>query len=597
MRKLIPFLALAVAVFAAYLPALQNGFVWDDTALILRDPLIRSWRLIPEGFQHFLFTDATASDFYRPLQRFFYTLEYWAFAVRPAGYHAVSLLCHALAAAGVFVFAGEFLKRTALADRTRQLIAFGAALAWAIHPLQSGAVAYVAGRADPLAAMFGFFGLVCALRSDTPARGKAWAYSVGAAVLFLCSALSKEMGLLFPLLWLVLLAVRRKPGVVLRWIGVSASVVVVYVSLRFPAEHIPAPAIHQPPPPLVVPIVASRAVAEYASLLVLPLHLYIERDVETRPDPTNPRSPATAAGRELQTLVGIVIAAAFAVWLWRSRKREPAVFSMLLAAVVSYLPVSGVIPLNASVAEHWLYVPSGFLFIAAAVAVTARLRSRRAIFAFSALASVWLLFLGVRTFIRTTDWKDQRTLFERTITAGGDTARMRINLAQVEANDGKLEAAKKHLDIALAKEPGQPIALVNLASVYIRLNDLKRARELLDAAITNPIVAPQAQELRVIVEHKETGTANMHRMRLAARTGPPNWSIEKRYIRLMAESGSMGAAVGELHNLLKTEWYRAESWQLLGELFQRAGLQNDAAAAFAKAKAYDVHLDLRPRVL
>ena len=45
-------------VFAVYAPSLRNGFVWDDTALILRDPLIRSWRLIPEGFQHFLFTDA-----------------------------------------------------------------------------------------------------------------------------------------------------------------------------------------------------------------------------------------------------------------------------------------------------------------------------------------------------------------------------------------------------------------------------------------------------------------------------------------------------------------------------------------------------------
>jgi hypothetical protein len=46
-------LILIAFVFISYAPAMCNGFVWDDTVLILRDPLIRSWRLIPEGFNHF----------------------------------------------------------------------------------------------------------------------------------------------------------------------------------------------------------------------------------------------------------------------------------------------------------------------------------------------------------------------------------------------------------------------------------------------------------------------------------------------------------------------------------------------------------------
>src|SRR4026209_141767 len=89
---------LVTLIFAAHAPAIRATFVWDDTALVLRDPLIRSWRLIPEGFAHFLFTDATPSNFYRPIQRLIYTLEYWVFAARPAGYHLVSTLCHAAAA-------------------------------------------------------------------------------------------------------------------------------------------------------------------------------------------------------------------------------------------------------------------------------------------------------------------------------------------------------------------------------------------------------------------------------------------------------------------------------------------------------------------
>jgi len=105
LKKIFPALFLAALVFAVYAPALRNGFVWDDTALILRDPLIRSWRLISEGFQHFLFTDATASDFYRPIQRLTYTLDYGAFAFRPTGYHLTSIICHLAAALALLITA------------------------------------------------------------------------------------------------------------------------------------------------------------------------------------------------------------------------------------------------------------------------------------------------------------------------------------------------------------------------------------------------------------------------------------------------------------------------------------------------------------
>ena len=88
---LAPILLLAAA-FVAYAPALRDGFVWDDQALILRDPFIRSWRLIGEGFQHFLFTDAAASDCYSPLPRLSYTFDYAAFFLSPACPHLVTIL-------------------------------------------------------------------------------------------------------------------------------------------------------------------------------------------------------------------------------------------------------------------------------------------------------------------------------------------------------------------------------------------------------------------------------------------------------------------------------------------------------------------------
>src|SRR5207245_9986458 len=123
--------------FISYAPAVRNGFVWDDTALVLRDPLIRSWRLIPEGFNHFLFVDATASDFYRPIQRLIYTIDYAAFAFRPGPYHLTSVLWHGLAAIALLFFAVELLLSFGLERGRCRLMALIAALVWAIHPFKA----------------------------------------------------------------------------------------------------------------------------------------------------------------------------------------------------------------------------------------------------------------------------------------------------------------------------------------------------------------------------------------------------------------------------------------------------------------------------
>ena len=119
MRKFLAVSLILAAVSLSYGPAVRDGFVWDDTALILRDPLIRSWRLIPEGFNHFLFTDATASDFYRPIQRFTYMLDYAAFAFKAAPYHTTNIIWHAAAAIALFILAEELLLFLGIESRKR----------------------------------------------------------------------------------------------------------------------------------------------------------------------------------------------------------------------------------------------------------------------------------------------------------------------------------------------------------------------------------------------------------------------------------------------------------------------------------------------
>ncbi len=581
---------------------MRNGIVWDDTALVLRDPFIRSWRLIPEGFQHFLFTDATASDFYRPVQRLTYTLDYAAYGVQPFGYHVSSIACHVAAVIAFFFFATELLRFLGVDERRRRWIGFYAALVWAIHPAHSAAVAYISGRADPLAAGFGFAGLAFGIASERAAGAKRFIFVAVAALLLLLSGLSKEAGLIFLALWLAIFVLARNWKNVAHATVASLFVIAIYLSLRVAAEHVPPERIRAPTPLLVRPLLVARAFAEYAYLTFAPVKLHMERDVETHPSGFDNDSLARSAWRELETLAGIILLAAFIYWMLRERRCDRRIFVCLVLATIAYLPVSGMVPLNATVAEHWLYLPSAFLFIALALCVArfARAEHQKPLrwqTAAAALLAVWALFLGGRSFIRTFDWKDQRTFFERAIASGGDSPRMLINLAGVEMNEGRFDQAKIHLQKALTKEPNQPLAVLNLSAVAIKEGDYKVAQDLLMRATQMPAAAAQAHELLAVSGNKEHGSVDLLRLRLASRTGPPNWSIEKRYIKVLAQSGSIDGALAELRQWLQTQWYRAESWQLAGELFQKAGRQAQADAAFAQARRYDVRIDARPPVL
>ena len=602
-QRLIICATLLVLIFLAHMPAVRATFVWDDTALVLRDPLIRSWRLVPEGFQHFLFTDATPSNFYRPLQRLTYTLEYWAFTFRPGPYHLTNILLHAGAAIAFFFFTFTFLKfyqvrpraievnRPYLSERKSLAVAAIASLAWGLHPVHSGAVDYVAGRADSLAALFGFTSLYFVVRALNLERRAALKFYLLSGLALLASALSRESGLIFAGLALVLILLTKKWKVLPAFGIALVFVVTIYATLRNQVLPVEVPKLSPPAPALVRPIIAARALAEYAGVVVAPINLHMERDVENHPWGYNPASLTAGAWRELQTLAGILVLGVLLWWAWRSWKGEPAIFALLICAAVSYLPICGFFPLNANIAEHWIYVPLAFLLAATSAQVTAILDRNRAAFSWTMIVvALWIVFLGGRTFVRAQDWHDPRTFFTRTIAAGGDSARMLINLGGIELWEGHLERAETLFQRALAKNPEQPFALLNLAAVALKRNDLKTARAFLERAQKNPVSRSQSEEMLAMVEQKETGQINLMRLRAASRSDPPSWATMRRYLAGLAVTGQLPKAVAELQALLKTEWYRAESWQLLGEYLTRLGQVEEAARAMEQARAFDVHL-------
>jgi tetratricopeptide (TPR) repeat protein len=599
--KKFPSLVAVAVIFAAtllvYAPALRNGFVWDDTALVLRDPLIRSWRLIPEAFGHFLFLDATASDFYRPLQRLTFMADYALYGFgAPWGWHLTSIVIHAAAAVALFYLAGKFVP---------QRWALALAVVWAVHPVHTSAVTYIAGRADPLAALFGFAGLALALGGLRRAPL--------AAACFLGALLAKESGVGFLLVWLLILAWRR-PGwrPFGHWLFLTLLVLGCYSSLRLSAERTPPPPSPQTPG-TIRPILAARALAEYAGLLAVPRTLRMERDVTTAPRATYEATMRHARLREYQTLLGVLLAVSLA-WWWRwawRRERDAALW--LTAAGLAWLPVSNLFSLNATVAEHWIYVPSAFLFLAAALSLrlafevwrlkfgvaepagvenakrqtpNAKLQTTAAL----AIFGLWVGFLAVRTFLRQPDWRDQRTFLERTIAAGGDSARMRMNLGNLEFNEGQPAKALAHYETALRQAPDLAMAWLALAQVSLRTGDLDRARAALAKAEGSPLLAADVLLTRAALEQVATGRDTVDLIEEAVALQPRNWPIRKRQLAHLDRTGRTADAARELRDFLREQPFRAESWTMLGGFLEKLAQADAAGAARQEARLRDVRL-------
>lgn len=570
-------------MFLVYWPAQRNGFVWDDTALVLRDPLIRSWRLIPETFRHFLFLDATGSDFFRPLQRLTFLADYAAWEFNPRGYHLTNIYLHLAAAVGLY-----FLAVTVLPPRRRSLYALALAVLWAVHPMHTSAVTYIAGRADPLAVFFGFSALALACRTLKTPEGPRRALQEWAAALgFLGAALSKESGFFALALWMgVLVATQTPRKTWIRWALLGLAVLSVYGSLRFSAQKLAHPERREVAAESRG-VLAARAWAESMRGFAWPTELHMERTVAR---PTHP-PPLDTQSLRVKTLLGLALAAAISFWAaWGWRHRRPSALA-LGAMAATFLPSSNLLRLNATFAEHWFYIPSAFLLLAVAASwepLFSRLGKKWEISA-ALLLAAWGVFLGTTTRAQQIYWLDPRTFLTKTLERGGRTARIHVNLGNLEISEKRLDQAVAEFEIALELEPGLPFALMGKAYVEASQGNNAEALALLEKAGRDPFFKPDCLALEAAMVAPRSSAQALDLLATAAALAPDRWPIRRRYLEALEKSGQREEAIRRLRLELKAEPFRAETWSWLGDLLAQMRKTEEALASFQRAIELDVH--------
>ena len=586
------------ATYAAYFPAIGGGYIWDDFYLVGENPFFRSPVFGLEVFRHWLFFDSF-STYYRPIQNWSYILDYWLWRENTAGYHLTNIALHAGAGFLLYLLARKLLPAILTRDgqvpeKKVAILSVLVVLVWLVHPVHNAAVAYISGRADSLAALFALSAWLLALRAfEAPWTWRRLASAMAAPVMMLAALCSKEIALV----WLGLFLVHQwwKGTRGLRGKVVTTGAALAVLALYFCLHSLPAyraPMEDGPPAPLEArTLLMFRALGDYTSLMIFPDKLRMERSLSN----FGVANKGMAMRGEWLSLIGFLTAlVAVQACRWRVPGRDLRVAGVAWFAI-AFLPISNLFPLNAEVAEHWIYLASiGFIMAAAGVVVALPARARRWASAAGLLA---IGALTIRTAVRSADWTDAETFCRRTIEAGGASPRILNTLASIYGR--REDWAKQEIVLRRTLEhfPDFTPARIQLGMCLAKQGRAPEAAGLLRLAAAEadesarrfPRTWPAALNLAKL--RLADGDADGARMILADAQArfPEVWEIVRPRSELVRDADGAAAALPVVEHFAAEHWWHLEAWLAVGRFSSAAGDADGAIAAFHHASRLDLY--------
>lgn len=607
---------MALAVWLAYAPSLGGGRIWDDTFLVQDNPFFRSPVFLFEVFRHWLWIDPIAA-YYRPVQNWSYMADYVVWGEWFPGYRLTSLLCHLVA--GVLLWrlltqlfcegvgARKDSSSHAIWQKSLSWAAWLAALLWLVHPAHNAAVAYVSGRADPLAAVFAIAGwllwrraLLAQADASAPTR-----HAVGLALLsvacLLMSLCSRETGLLWLLAfagWEGIARPHNNRRVTAVTLGASLAVAAVYAWLRtLPPALWPKPVSDVASPGFAGKVLESFcALGDYASLFLSPITLSMERALDI------------SGQKWLPLLLGALamVASLAALSAASGPARRLRIF-FCLWFVAGFFVVCPLVAPNATVAEHWMYFPFAGLLAACAVAATevANRFSSPARASLLFLTFVWFVFLVTRMHERARDWASNDAFLAATQAHGQKTSRITGLTAARLARAGSLAEAESMLRKAIAANPNDRLLPIYLGSILEAAGRLNEAlplvsfsqNELFSLRGLHPLVAiAPLTEAKVRARQRDSAAA-LRALESASAVWPDNWSIHAALSALQTGNDDWASAASTLIGFLdRNPWHLDATLRLAG-LLSRNNRPDQAVRLIEGARLLDIRSPEPDRLL
>lgn len=451
-------LLLGASAAAFYLNSLENGFVWNDWTLIIKNFLVKDPSHVQEILASPFWKPLTGEPFqsYRPLLFLSYLLDYSLWGTEPWGYHLTNLLLHLSATLLVYGLLGLFLPAVQ---------AFLAALIFGLHPVHVENVSYISGRPDLLMTWFLLAG---ALLFAASRRYSSPSLYVASLPFFLLALFSKEAALVYPLLLLGLDfagSVRGETGgrrLLLRFIA-PAALAGLYLAARTWGVGLPVLGPGPWGPPAESGVLALKALPLALGLFVFPADLHF----------LHPLGPVGG----VLTAVGLflLLASAGGAWLGFCR-RQPGLLLGLLWLWVGLLPLLWYVSLERALLEGWLYFPSVGLVALLVPALEAghrRLTRRPAHWLVILLA----VLLGAVTVSRNQIWKDSLLLSLDTMAAASHHPTAFRLLGETYFERGRTGRAEELFSEGLIQFPEDPLLHASMGRLQGFLGREAQAQE------------------------------------------------------------------------------------------------------------------------
>ncbi len=574
------FILIAVSL-SLYGLTLRNGFVTDDKMQILQNSFVRDPQDLTQAFRgdvwSFAHQNATSfhrgSNYYRPLQILMYTGEYAAFGERPWPWHLVNMLLNAMAVALVYLLV------LLLGDAQ---LGFWAALLFALHPMHTEVVAWIAAMPELLCAIFLFAALIFYHRARSGTQ-PAWPSFIS-AILFVCALFSKETALLFP----VILAAYEflYQGVPLRelkrkalWILPSLGIVTVYVFARIAALGSFAPNSgvqrgHLTPWELFLAI--PQVTGRYIGKLLVPIGMNYFYSFPL----------TTKLG--WASLGGLALLASFAAAALLLRKRQPLLAFFLAWFLLTLAPALSLNTVGENFfTERYLYIPSlGFSVVAAweCLWLFRKPDAKATKVLVGGMVAAVLIFCAAQIERRIPAFHDNFTLDSITVLQSPNASIPHGGLASAYYERGDVDHALEHGFKAVALNPDFEIARINLAGYLSDKGRYPEAVEQLQAAIQlyPEYLPPRINLAKVYTLERDWKKARECYQRIAELDAAQS-AYFRQLIKLAEAAERTDAMLADLRARVDRNPHDLGALVQLGDTYAQTGQWKEALSVFQRA--------------
>lgn len=477
-------LIIAVAIVLAYTKVFNAGFMsWDDMDYVFNIPDIHGFSI--EHFKNW-WTEYYIGN-YQPLPIMSYALDYTLGSTEPFWWHMQSMLWHL--ASSIMLYA--WVKRM----QGNAIIALLVALLFALHPVQTESVAWVAARNKVMNAFFFFWAIYVYIGylEDGDKRKLLWVTLLG-GIAYLC----KSTAIMLPFsLFAIDIWMGRKWKGHTAWLEklplllLAIPIGVVTLQAQKDVDFLN---LHPEYTQLHTIVFAGYAYVQYLVNLILPVKLSV----------LYPYPKEIGALHIIYTIIAVAIAVVGVV-AYRKKKYILAggvlFFTVNIAIVLQFVQFGEVLMADRYLyiaciglwypLVHWLYhLLQKQIGKAAAIGVN---------------AAIVVVFLVV-TFVRNGIWHDELSFWESVTDKFPESSIAQSSLGGIYLNKGDYAQASLYTDKALLEDRNNYKAWYNKGVIALRTNNFQDAVKALDKAISIHEY-PKALFTRALIYH-QSGRCN-----------------------------------------------------------------------------------------